>query len=144
MAGEPYTFFEKNQKFILEWTEQAEGSELENCFSLKVGDVPLTKLDFLRLDFKLTGHQVELFNGNISINSKGVCEGGFVWTIGTLNHKIAKAIDGEPAEDIKLMSLDSKAAIMDEALSVLSKVEKPQTGFRSLCFTFLSLDEKIS
>ena len=61
-----------------------------------------------------------------------------------MSHKIAQTIEDEPVEVICLQELDNKIVVMNEALSVLASLNKPQSGFRSLDLHFESLDGRIS
>ena len=62
-----------------------------------------------------------------------------------MKHKVVQAIEDEPAMDIVLDSFKHQSAVTSEALSVLSTLNKPPTGFRKLSFYhWWKLDTEVS
>ena len=105
--------------------------------------MPLAKLDYLNLDFQLVEEEVKTFDGYVNINGKNCIATEFEWRPAVFSHKIAEAIEDELAEKLDLRSFKHPTAVTNEALSVLSTVNKPETGFKELSMHFEKLDEKI-
>ena len=60
---------------MIAWILQPDDTDKEDCFELQVNGVPLAKLDFLDLNFKLVDEEVPIFNGDVLINEKKVTQG---------------------------------------------------------------------
>ena len=104
----------------------------------------LATLEYLDLDFKLVDEDVAVFDGKIELNGKMVTERQFEWRPATLSHMILQAIEDEPVTDIVLKDFMHPTAVTNEAFSVLSKLNKPTTGFEKLEVQFNKLEEKMS
>ena len=88
LAETPYTFYINGQKFVLLWIVQPEDSDKEDCFDLQADGTPLSELDYLDLDFKLTDEDVTLFQGTLVVNGQGVITENFEWRPASMSHKI--------------------------------------------------------
>ena len=68
LAEISYTFYVQEQKFMIRWIIQPDDADAEDCFELQANGVPLVKLDYLNLDFKLVEKDVSVFDGEVEIN----------------------------------------------------------------------------
>ena len=143
-AEQPYTFYISEQKFLLQWIVQPDDEDTEGCFEIQANGVSLSKLDYLNLDFKLEDEDVPIFDGIVVINQSEVASGKFEWRAATLKHKIVQEIDDRQANDIDISNFNHPVAITNEVFSILSTLNKPDTGFETLTFGKIDLEEKMS
>ena len=57
---------------MLLWIVQPEDADQDDCFELQANGTPLSKLEFLNIDFQLIDSEVEVFDGRITINDQSV------------------------------------------------------------------------
>ena len=86
----------------------------------------------------------EFFEADISVNDKYVGKGSFEWRTGTLSHRIAETIQDDTVKSFRMGNIKQSSEVTNEALSVISKLKKPATGFEKVEFSFRKLDEKLS
>ena len=80
----------------------------------------------------MTDEDPEIFFATFEINQKKVSSGSFEWRTGTLRHKIAEAIKDEQAKKVRLFDIKHSSSVMSESLSIISQLNKPDTGFESI------------
>ena len=86
-----------------------------------------------------------VFDGKIKINGQEVTQGAVEWRPATMKHKMLQALGDEPAKDILLEAFDHPCDVTNEALSVISTLHKPETGFNSLTIMdWKTLNSKVS
>lgn len=96
LAEQPYTFYLNGRKFVLRWVVQLEDSDDVDRFELQVDGDPLAKLFYLNLDFQLIEKEVEVHNGCLIINDKGITEsvhGEFSWRPTILSHELLRVLE---------------------------------------------------
>ena len=122
------------QKFVLRWVVADPESGLPDTFALEANGAALDTLDYLVPNFQLIATDVAFFDAIVYINdlSKKVHSGNFEWRAGTLSHKIAEKIEDEPVKYLKITDIKHSSAVTSEALSVISKLKKPDTGFEKV------------
>ena len=76
------------------------------------------------------------FDSSVKINGKSVHSGNFEWRAGTLSHKILEKIEEDTVTSVMMERINNSSAVTSEALSVLSKLKKPDTGFERVTLTF--------
>ena len=76
------------------------------------------------------------FDANVLINDAEVHSGNFEWRAGTFSHKIAEQIDDEVVTSVKMLDIKHSSVVTSEALSVISKLNKPDIGFEKLVLLF--------
>ena len=62
--------------------------------------------------------------------------GHFEWRAGTLSHKIAEKIQDDTVKKVKMEYIKHSSAVTSEALSIISKLKKPDTGFETVKLEF--------
>ena len=70
--------------------------------------------------------------------------GSFEWRAGTLSHKIAEFVQDQEVHSLEMSAIKHSSVVTSEALSVISKLNKPVTGFEKIELRFSKLDEKLS
>ena len=73
-----------------------------------------------------------------------MASGNLEWRAATLKHKIVQEIDDRQAKDIDISNFNHPVAITNEVFSILSTLNKPDTGFETLTFGKINLEEKMS
>ena len=86
----------------------------------------------------------EFFDAEVVINKIGINDGNFEWRAGTLSHKITEAIQDQKVKSVQMTNIDHSFIVTSEAISVISKLPKPVTGFEFIRFEFLTLEAKLS
>ena len=124
---------------------QSEDTEKEDFFELQVNSVSLSKLEFLNLDFKLIDEEVAIFDGHVSVNGKSVADNTSEWRPATLSHRIVEAIEDNDFNEIRMNSIMHPTSVTNEALSVLTTLNKSSTSLSRLMMgSWGKLDEKVS
>ena len=57
---------------------------------------------------------------------------------------IAERIQDQEVKSVDMYGIKHSSVVTSEALSVISKLKKPATGFECIEFGFFKLDEKLS
>ena len=83
---------------MLRWIVQPEDADAEDSFELSANGEPLSKLEYLSLDFKLIDEEAAAFEGKVIINGKTVTERGFEWRPSILRHKVVETIEDDPVK----------------------------------------------
>ena len=145
IATQPFTFFEKGQKFVLMWVIVDPDSDQTDHFALESNGAASTSLMYLAPTFKMVDTEVQIFDAYVYINDEEVHSGSqFEWRAGTFSHMIAEKIQDQQVKKVEMYSIKHSSAVTSEALSVISKLNKPDTGFEKVDLVFVKLDEKIS
>ena len=134
---------------MLKWVVADPDSDLTDSFTLEANGAALDTLEYLVPNFKLVETEVAFFDATIYINrlnykDKPVHFGNFEWRAGTLSHKIAEKIQDETVKSVSMEKIKHSSVVTSEALSVISKLYKPDTGFEKIEFWFGKLNEKVS
>ena len=128
------------QKFVLKWVFADPESDLHDTFALEANGAALDTLEYMVPTFKLVEADVAFFDANVEINRVDVHSGNFEWRAGTLSHKIAEKIQDREVTRVRMSRIEHSSLVTSEALSVLSKLKKPDTGFIEVDFLFFKLD----
>ena len=96
-------------------------------------------------NFKMADTELQIFDAYVKINGEEVHSGGaFEWRAGTFSHMVAEKIQDQQVKQVLLSDIKHSSEVTSEALSVISKLNKPETGFERINLLFVKLDEKIS
>ena len=82
---------------MLKWVIAEEELDLQDSFELEANGRALRQLEYLAPSFKLIDEDPAFFDASLTINDKEVRPFNFEWRQGTLSHKIAEAIQDDPA-----------------------------------------------
>ena len=138
LATEPYTFYHLGQKFVLKWVVADPDSDLPDTFALEANGDALTTLEYMSPSFQLEDKDPAFFDADVFINNddEPMHKGNFEWRAGTFSHKIAEHIRDETIKSVKIKFIKHPSEVTSEALSALSKFNKPSTGFEKLYLQF--------
>ena len=129
---------------MLKWVIADPDSDNQDTFELESSGTPLSQLEYLAPNFKLVDEDPEFFDAYVDINGDEVNRGGFEWRAGTLSHKITEAIQDQHVKSVRMECIKHSSIVTSEALSVISKLPKPDSGFESINFQFVKLEAKLS
>ena len=129
IAEQPFTFYEKGQKFMIKWVFADADSDQTDHFALESNGACSTTLPYLTPNFKLVDSELQVLDAFVVINSEIVITKAFEWRSGTFNHKIAESIQDQQVKKVKMLSIRHCSMVTSESLSVISKLSKPETGF---------------
>ena len=121
---------------MLRWVFADTESGLPDTFALEANGAALDTLDYLVPTFQLVERDVAFFDAIVKINGNDVHSGNFKWRAGTLSHKIAEHIEDKEVTNVTMTNIKHSSVVTSEALSVLSKLKKPVTGFEKVEFLF--------
>ena len=124
------------QKFVLKWVVSDPDSDLLDTFALEANGAPLDTLEYMVPTFKLVEVDVVFFDATVIINDTDLQCGIFEWRAGTLSHKIAEKIEDEEVKSLIMVEINHSSVVTSEALSVISKLKKSDTGFEKMYLTF--------
>ena len=146
IAAQPHTFYHLEQKFVLKWIYADPDSDLQDTFALEANGADLSSLEYMSPDFKLVDEDPAFFDATVIINDEEepVHAGSFEWRAGTLSHKITECIQDETIRSVEMFMIMHSSVVTSESLSLISRLNLPDTGFEQLVLSFGKLDEKIS
>ena len=101
---------------------------------LEANGAALSSLQYMGPNFKLVDEDPEFFDATVYINDdeNNVHRGSFEWRAGTLSHKIAERIQDQEVKSFKMNYIKHSSVVTSEALSLISKLKKPDTGFEKI------------
>ena len=111
---------------------------------LEANGAALSSLQYMGPNFKLVDEDPEFFDARVEINGDEVHSGSFEWRAGTLSHKIAEHVQDQEVTSIGMSDIKHSSVVTSEALSVISKLNKPDTGFEKIELGFSKLEQKVS
>ena len=103
IAQQPYTFYEKGQKFVISYVIVDPDSDETDHFALKSNGSPTISLMYLSPNFKLVDTEMQVFDAFLSVNDEPLqrCS-EFEWRAGTFSHMIAEKIQDQQVKRVKM------------------------------------------
>ena len=129
IAEQPFTFYEKGQKFVIRWVFGDADSDQTDHFTLESNGACTSALRYLAPNFKLVDSELEVLDAKIQLNDKYVSDEAVEWRAGTFSHMIVEAIQDQQVKQVKMKTIRHSSVVTTESLSIISKLNKPDTGF---------------
>ena len=73
--------------------------------------------------------ELQVFDAYFGLNGDWVLYEAIEWRAGTVNHKIVEAIQDQQVKQVKMIAIRHSSVVTTESLSIISKLNKPDTGF---------------
>ena len=114
---------------MLMWVIVDPDSDQTDHFALESNGAASTSLMYLAPNFKMVDTELQIFDAYVKINDTEVHSGQFEWRAGTFSHKIAEKIQDQQVKQVKMIAIRHSSVVTTESLSIISKLNKPDTGF---------------